>query len=151
MAVSRTVALLGVTPISLILGRALSLQDNPALGVHDPDAQEGLKASLFLGISAWSTSDQLLEKSPDLILSSLNLGADFSPGTLVLQLGAGTSERPRTCHLQVDQPERPAEISSALPALEFQIEGPDPAVAEAEAWLSSLSPNFTVRRCTPPK
>lgn len=151
MALYRTVALLGVTPITLILGRALALRDNPALGIYDPDPQEGLKASLFLGISAFTTTQQLLQSHPDLLVSSLDLESDFSPGTPVLQFDGLSSARPDTCWIEVEQPDRPTEISNALPPLEFKATGPDPTVAEVEAWLRSLSTLFEVRRCRPPR
>ena len=119
------VALIGVSQKSMLLGRACCLSEIPVVGVYDTDPQLALRASLFLGISAHATLEQLWETQPSVLLCSGTLPTELlSTGHQIIAL---TGDRPDVCTLHFAQDledELPSQITSALPTLSLTLSGP---------------------------
>lgn len=149
-------ALFGVTPSSLILGRACCLDDRPPVGLYDPDGQNALEGALFLGISARKDPDQL--NPPDAPLRVIIVGhpealqgvQQLTPrGSTVLVLTLFTGPLtmgPEVLHCQavpVTESEGTSlAITAALPTITFKLAGSAAGRREGAAFLRSLSPGF---------
>lgn len=143
------VSLFGVSRNALILGRACALQDNPVLGIYDPDPQQALRAALFLGVSARATPEALLKDGPDVILYSLPLTGSGTDETLLIRLGPkeDSSGAPNVCWADAgtDDNEIPTQIPNELPKLEFLLSGTDEARQRASDFFSGLPLEISLR------
>ena len=146
------IGLLGVERLALILGRACALNDNPCCGVWDPDSSKALQSSLYLGISAVSTSIQLLQAGPEILICSrhaLEPSLDLSESRLVIRLGEpkSTIDMPSNicglncAELAIDG--FPEEITSSPPSLRAHLWGKESAIAQGQEFLSEVWPNLT--------
>lgn len=143
------VSLFGVSRNALILGRACALQDNPVLGIYDPDPQRSLQAALFLGVSAKATPEALWKDKPDVVLFSLPVTESNSQEPLIIRLGAeeAVSEQPNLCWADsgTTDLEIPVEIPNELPRLEYALSGSEAARRRASKFFRELPLDISVR------
>ena len=137
--------------MALILGRACSLSDNPVVGIYDGDPAQALKASLFLGVSAFTEREQALATDPDLVLCAQHPEEDalkLLAHTTVLNLFEETQDLPEnTCRLEsslVLGSDIPDTITSAIPELTFTLHGSQAAREKCRSFLQGLNAPFNV-------
>ncbi len=161
------VAIVGVSPLSLILGRACSLSDAPIVGIYDPDHSKALRASLLLGTSAldapakvmnWGQSPGvLLLSNPDLINFGEVLTDSKERAGFRLLFALHLYSRPARfnehtwpqCWLESVTPSPVYDetvISSQVQPLTFVLEGLGESQATAKKWLEAISREFTISR-----
>jgi hypothetical protein len=147
-------AILGVTPLTLLLGRACCLADRPPVGLYDPDPAEALRGALFLGLSARQRPDQL--NPPEAPLRAALVGHQEAAEALlqlppggslrVISLGRFPAHGHDVCYAVPLAPEvgelNSTAISSAIPPLLFRLEGSPEAVEAGRAMLAALSPQI---------
>lgn len=156
MPLSRHIAILGVTPFSLLLGRACCLADCPPVGLYDPDPANALRGALFLGISARQQAAQLSPAETPLQVAFVGheqaahgldqLPPDRAEGLLVISLCPLPAPGRNVCFAL---PLTPSEselagqaIASFVPDIVFRLEGETDARLAAQELLRSLSPNI---------
>ncbi len=137
--------------LTLLLGRACSLNDDPVVGLHDPDPQRALRGALFLGVSALESPEKLLAQSPRVLICSGPLAdSETSNSELALTINLceqSGPDRPRTCwatHHSELPPDIPTEIASEVPELRFKLSGSEASIALAARFLKGLSPSFSI-------
>ena len=145
---SKKVAILGVTKETLMLARACALQDNPVLGIHDQDPQRALKAALFLGVSAFPTTDDLKVRCPEIVISAGKV-TDFDSDCFHLIVGdCPPPATSKACSVNFDLSESekiPDEILSEIPIVQAKLEGSDEAKLWAREFLAGLSNNIQLK------
>lgn len=141
------VLLHGVSRNSLIIGRACTLNDNPVVGVYDPDPERALRAALFLGVPAQPTTERLFANPAEIVVCTTPSEHQFDG--LVMNLFAPAGEAASgVCYLESrepDSPEFPLEISNVLPPLSFQLSGDPEAVKQGVELLRAFSDRFEAR------
>lgn len=147
-------ALFGVSPLSLLLGRACCLRDRQPVGLYDPDPEKALRGALFLGISARREPDQLnpfenpLEVAIVAHAAAVQGLARLTPhrGLLAISLGPEVPARSglRVCRALTPDHGEIAEdvISASIPDLLFRLEGSPETQKEAREFLQDLSSHF---------
>ena len=148
------VGIIGVTPLTLVLGRACCLNDRPPVGLYDPDEQNALRGALFLGVSARQKPSQL--DPPEAPLQVALVGSreglwalgQLRPrkDLLVLTLGPWEAEGFFTCFAELEnEGELPIDaIAASLPSLTFKLHGPPEQTKKARDYLRTLSLEFNV-------
>jgi hypothetical protein len=151
-------ALFGVTPATLLLGRACCLADCPPVGLYDQDPQAALMGALFLGLSARQEPQQL--HSPESPLEVALVGSQQAwralaslqaPSILAILLYEPAAEdrsEARGCWAVPDDTgpsDQALAITASMPPLTFALAGGLSARREGEAYLRSLSPDFRFR------
>lgn len=146
-------AIFGVTPLSLILGRACALADRPPVGLYDPDPQTALRGALFLGISSRQQPQQLDPPQERLEVALVGHEAGLEairhlearPELLILILGPWRLNGYSLCQATTDETALSiASISAELPELSFHLSGPEPERERARSYLRALSSTFRV-------
>ena len=148
-------AIFGVTPLSLVLGRACCLSDRPPVGLYDPDGERALRGSLFLGVSALQKPSQL--DPPEAPLEVALVGTEDGlaglrqliprEDLLVLTLGPWNAEDFSTCYAERAQSSEEFlidTITASIPSLTFQLHGLPDQRERARVYLRTLSPGFNV-------
>lgn len=153
------IAIFGVSPASLLLGRACCLADTAPVGLYDADDLSALKGALFLGICARKDPQQLNPDSNPLQVAIIG-NADSAEGLaridrkeslLIISLFPGAPTEALTdggsfCLALPSQTElSTSEIASTVPEISFQLEGDERARHRARQFLSGLSPNIACR------
>lgn len=142
------VAISGINRESLLLARACALNDNPVVGIHDGDSAQALRASLFLGVSAFPTRESLSDLEPDVIVCrAVTDRLESGPFHLVVGADEVPSEMTNVCWLDLDlddDREIPDEILSEVPPVRATLRGSQAARAFATEFLTDLSNSITV-------
>lgn len=141
------IALYGVSRIALYLGRACALRDNPLVGIYHPNPQEGLKAGLFLGVSALHSAEQLARQNPDVVICSERMEPDTSAQfanslVLFINLERDDTESLNECRVDFESSEKdetPLKIISELPALTYRLDGSPWSEKKALEFFKGLS------------
>jgi len=142
------VALFGLSHVALMIGRACSLKDRPPIGIYDPDPAHGLKASLFLGVSALAGPELVAARKPDLLVCSIPWEGELN-GCLLLNLHnreeRSSEGKESVCWVTPSIPNQgiPDTITSVLPPISFRLEGENEPVVRAQEFLTGLSPKFS--------
>lgn len=142
------IAILGVTPLSLLLGRACHLADIPPIGLYDPDTHLALQGALILGISARRNPGDLdplraplnlaILATPEVIPAALTL---TSKDLFVLTLFVKSDLPLAWCQAQalLEPTDSDQTLSEHLPNLHFTLQGSTAAQKKGENFLLSLS------------
>ncbi len=150
------IAIFGVTPLTLLLGRACCLADNPPVGLYDTNESSALNGALFLGISARKEPNQLNQRSAPLGIAivgnptSAKALSELDPKDKLLAISLIPLEEPTKnlslCYaapLNTSDAELNSEaISADIPELIFRLHGHHAARLRAYEFLSGLSPNI---------
>lgn len=150
------IAIFGVTPMSLLLGRACCLADNPPVGIYDDNESTALGAALFLGVSARKEPSQLNSPSDPLEIAivgsptSASALRDLDPKDKLLAISVvplgETIDGLSSCYaapINTSDAELSSKsISAHIPELIFRLEGEQQARLRAYEFLSGLSPNI---------
>lgn len=149
------IGIFGVTPLTLILGRACCLNDRPPVGLYDPDEQNALRGALFLGVAARQKPSQLDPPEAPLQVALVGSREGLSDlgqlrprkDLLVLTLGPWEAEGFSTCF--AERPESEGElpidtIAASVPSLAFKLHGPPEQTKRARDFLRTLSPDFNL-------
>jgi hypothetical protein len=151
-------ALFGVTPASLLVGRACCLADHPPVGLYDPDPETALKGALFLGLSARKDPDQLNPPEAPLRVAIVGhqqaldalqrLTPRDQPLLTILLFEGAVAGGQRACQAVPDEGggEQAQAITAAMPELCFTLSGDENAKREGQAYLQALSPGFKFRQ-----
>lgn len=150
------IAIFGVTPLTLLLGRACCLADNPPVGIYDTNEAPALEGALFLGISARKEANQLNPLSSPLEIAivggptSESALRELEPKDKLLAISLVPLEGPidglALCYatpLNTSDTELNSEsISANIPELIFRLQGDHKTRLRAYEFLSSLTPNI---------
>ena len=149
------IAIFGVSPASLLLGRACCLADTAPVGLYDADDLSALKGALFLGICARKEPQQLNPPSNPLQVAIIG-NADSAEGLarldpkenlLIISLfpyvPTETLANGSFCLALPSQTDlSTSEIAATVPEISFRLEGDETARQRAHQFLSGLSPSI---------
>lgn len=149
------IAVFGVTPLSLLLGRACCLADNPPVGVYDENESSALEGALCLGVSARREPNDL---NPDsLPLQVAIFGTESATqaldslypidNLLIITLFDWTGSQPASACSAIpihtgDPSVYTNTISAGVPEMTFDLKGSDAKKQAAQEFLNGLSCNI---------
>ena len=146
-------AIFGVTPLSLLFGRACGLLDRLPIGIYDIDPQSALHGALHLGVSAFDSPQRLHNPQSPLqlaIIGNIETAHAFAslaapPIALCLFSEEPTLLSPWFQAVPLDSTGALASsIPAVMPNLAFRLTASSPEEKKAgEEILAELSPTFT--------
>ncbi len=145
------IALFGVTPLSLLLGRACCLADNSPVGLFEPDSKLALQGALILGIAARKKPEDMapvevaILARPEAWPDTPSTLEQKSPLLLCLFDDPVLAPNWHNCQLLLQTPLASQELAVAesIPPLSFQLQGTGEAIEKGRRFLASLSSSFT--------
>lgn len=149
------IAVFGVTPLSLLLGRACCLADNPPVGVYDENESSALEGALCLGVSARREPNDLNPDSLPLqvaifgtesathALDSLGPTDNLLIITLFDWSGPQSVSACSAVPIKTGDPSVYTNtITAGVPELTFRLQASDTTKQAAQEFLSGLSCNI---------
>lgn len=150
-------AIFGITPLTLMLGRACCLADNPPVGLHDRSPELALQGALLLGVAARGEPSDLDPAGSPLelaLVGHFQAWVDLLsiPSRVEPFLAISLFPHPPTastpwphCQAVLKTPlsaEQLDAVPAHLPELVFELHGDPEAQKQGGRFLSSLSTRF---------